>query len=223
MGRAGNCVFAGRMSPKHTAVPAEPPVPRQVSRWIELAPVQIVGLLVLAGFLILAATGVLTDSGSARESIWRVTLVYVFLMVLFRLTGKREVGQMSPFELVTLLLIPEILSTALNRSDDSLSLGTLGVVTLFLLVFLTGLLTFRFKKVESLLEGDPTVLVRDGKFLEHHLRRERVTREEVFSEMHLSGVERLEDVRWAILEAEGKIAIVPATTQQARRQKEGAS
>ncbi len=206
------------MSPQRNS-PKEPPQPRQMKRWIELGPVQIVGMLFLAAVLVLGATGLLGGSGPARESIWRVTFVYAFLLLAFRLSGKREVGQMSPFELVTLLLIPEIFSSALNRSDDSLALASVGVGTLCLLVFFTGLLTFRSSKAELLLEGEPTVLVRDGKFIERNLRRERVTPEEVFSEMHLSGVERIEDVRWAILESEGKIAIVPASAGSSRNKK----
>jgi uncharacterized membrane protein YcaP (DUF421 family) len=190
-----------------------------MKRWIELGPVQIVGMLFLAGVLLLGALGQLGSSGAAREAIWRVTFVYAFLLLAFRLSGKREVGQMSPFELVTLLLIPEIFSSALNRSDDSLALASVGVGTLCLLVFFTGLLTFRSSKAELLLEGEPTILVRDGKFVERNLRRERVTPEEVFSEMHLSGVERIEDVRWAILESEGKIAIVPASAASSRNKK----
>jgi uncharacterized membrane protein YcaP (DUF421 family) len=212
------------MSPKREPFPKEPPQPREMARWIELSRAHVVGMVLLSLLLILAATGVLAEAGQARESIWRVTFVYAFLMLAFRLTGKREVGQMSPFELVTLLLIPEIFSTALNRSDDSLSLATVGVITMFLLVFFTGLLTFRSTKAESVLEGEPTILVRDGKLLERNLRRERVTPDEVFSEMHLSGVDRLEDVRWAILETEGKISIIPAATQQqAGRKKEAGS
>ena len=207
------------MSPQRESVPKEPPQPRPMQRWIELGPVQIVGLLFLAAVLVLGATGVLGSSGPARETIWRVTFVYTFLLVAFRLSGKREVGQMSPFELVTLLLIPEIFSSALNRSDDSLALASVGVGALCLLVFFTGLLTFRSSKAEAALEGEPTVLVRDGKFVERNLRRERVTPEEVFSEMHLSGIEHLEDVRWAILEAEGKIAIVPASPVSSRHKK----
>lgn len=190
-----------------------------MQRWIELAPVQIVGMLFLGAVLVLGATGLLGASGAAREAIWRVTFVYAFLLLAFRLSGKREVGQMSPFELVTLLLIPEIFSSALNRSDDSLALASVGVGTLCLLVFFTGLLTFRSSKAEAVLEGEPAILVRDGKFIERNLRRERVTPEEVFSEMHLSGVERIEDVRWAILESEGKIAIVPSSTASSRHKK----
>ena len=174
-------------------------------------------MLFLAVVVGLGATGVLAESGEARDSIWRVAFVYVFLMLAFRLSGKREVGQMSPFELVTLLLIPEIFSTALNRSDESVGLATTGVATLFLLVFLTGLLTFRSKKAEEIIEGEPSVLVRNGKYVEKNMRRERVTPEEIFTEMRLSGIERLEDVQWAILETEGKIAVVPAKTPREKK------
>lgn len=207
------------MSPRRKSQPAEPPRPPTIARRISLDPVQIVGMGFLALVVILAGTGVLVESGAARESIWRVTFVYVFLMVAFRLSGKREVGQMSPFELVTLLLIPEIFSSAVNRSDDSIGLATTGVATLFLLVFLTGVLTFRSQKAEDLIEGKPTVLVRNGAYVADNMRRERVTPEEIATEMRLAGVERLEDVAWAILETEGKIAIIPSKGSGPEEQK----
>ena len=194
------------MSPQRTS--REPPKPPGIGRWIELRPLQVVGFVVVALIVALAAAGVGFDSGVSRDSIWRVFFVYVFLMVAFRITGKREVGQMSPFELVTLLLIPELFSVALNRNDASLGGATVGVATLTLLVFFTGLLTFRWEKAERMIEGEPTVLVRDGKYLARNMRRERVTPGEVEAEMHLSGVERIEDVRWAIMEVEGKISII---------------
>lgn len=186
-----------------------------MGRRIQLGRIHTVGLLFIAGVVVLGATGVLIEPGEARQAIWRVTFVYVFLMAAFRLSGKREVGQMSPFELVTLLLIPELFSSALNRSDESLGLATTGVATLFLLVFLTGLLTFRSKKAEDVLDGEPTILVRHGRLLEGNMRKERITPDEILSEMRLAGVERIENVRWAILETEGKIAIIPAGTEKA--------
>jgi uncharacterized membrane protein YcaP (DUF421 family) len=143
------------------------------------------------------------------DSVLRIAFIYFFLMVALRVMGKREMSEMSPFELVTLLMVPEIFSTALAREDYSMTHATIGVATLFTLVFTTSLLTFRFKRIEEIVDGEPTVLVSDGKPLERNLKRERVTTDEVFTEIHKMGLQDLEQVRWAILEPDGKIAIIP--------------
>jgi uncharacterized membrane protein YcaP (DUF421 family) len=148
------------------------------------------------------------------DTVIRIAFIYFFLMLALRIMGKRELSEMSPFELVTLLMVPEIFSTALAREDFSMTHATVGVATLFTLVFLTSLVTFRFKRVERIVEGEPTVLVHDGRFVEKHLKRERVTPEEVFTEMHKVGLEDLKQVRWAILEVDGKIAIISAERTQ---------
>ena len=151
------------------------------------------------------------------DSVIRVAFIYFFLMLALRVMGKREMSEMSAFELVTLLMVPEIFSAALAREDYSMTHATIGVATLFTLVFITSLLTFRFKRLEQIVEGTPTVLVHNGRLIEKHLKRERVTAEEVFTEIHKAGVEELAQVRWAILEVDGKIAIIPADSERASR------
>jgi uncharacterized membrane protein YcaP (DUF421 family) len=148
------------------------------------------------------------------DTVIRIAFIYFFLMIALRVMGKRELSEMSPFELVTLLMVPEIFSTALARQDYSMTHATIGVATLFTLVFVTSLVTFRFKRVEQIVEGTPTILVHDGRLLEHNLKRERVTAEEVFAEMHQSGLEDLSQVQWAILEVDGKIAIISTSSEQ---------
>jgi uncharacterized membrane protein YcaP (DUF421 family) len=143
------------------------------------------------------------------DSVLRIAFIYFFLMIALRVMGKREMSEMSPFELVTLLMVPEIFSTALAREDYSMTHATIGVATLFTLVFITSLVTFRFKRIETLVEGQPTILVSGGKTIDHNLKRERVTVDEVFAELHKAGLHELEQVRWAILEPDGKIAIIP--------------
>ena len=96
------------------------------------------------------------------DTVIRIAFIYFFLMIALRVMGKRELSEMSPFELVTLLMVPEIFSTALARQDYSMTHATIGVATLFTLVFVTSLVTFRFKRVEQIIEGTPTILVHDG-------------------------------------------------------------
>lgn len=143
------------------------------------------------------------------ETVLRVAVIYLFVLVGLRVLGKREFGQLSPLELVTLLMIPEIVSQALTGDDYSLTNALIGVCTLFVLVFLTSLLVHRFKPLELAVSGAPTVLVRRGEVLGDALDVNRVTTDELFSEMHKSGLDELKQVKWAILEPDGHISIVP--------------
>ncbi len=142
------------------------------------------------------------------DTVFRVALIYLFVLVGLRILGKREFGQLSPLELVSLLMIPEIVSQALIGEDYSLTTGLTGLCTLLVLVFFTSLLVHRFKRMEQLITGEPTLLVHDGAFLTEAMNRMRVTPGEVFTEMHKSGLQRLSEVKWAILEPDGSIAIV---------------
>jgi uncharacterized membrane protein YcaP (DUF421 family) len=143
------------------------------------------------------------------EPVIRVVVIYLFILIGLRLIGKREFSQLSPLELVSLLLVPEIVSQALQRDEYSVTNGLVGIATLFVLVWFTSLLMQRSKRVDYLIEDAPTVLVHHGQLIERHLNQERVTPDEIFVEMRKSGLERLEQVRWAVLETDGKISIVP--------------
>jgi uncharacterized membrane protein YcaP (DUF421 family) len=139
----------------------------------------------------------------------RIAVIYVFLLVALRLMGKREFGQLSPFELVTLLLIPEILTEALHEGEASLTSAFIGVSTLLSLVFITSVLAYRSPWFGRWTEGEPVVLVQHGSLVPSAMHRERVSPQEILSEMHKSGLERVEQVKWGVLETDGKISFVP--------------
>ena len=143
------------------------------------------------------------------ETVIRVALIYLVILVGLRLLGKRELSQLTPLELITLMLIPEIVSQSMIGEDFSLTNGVIGITTIFSLVFLTSLLKHKSQTFERIIDGSPSILVERGKFIPENMNRERVTPDEVFGEMHKSGLEYLNEVRWAILETDGKIAIVP--------------
>ena len=144
------------------------------------------------------------------ETVARVAFVYALVWACFRMLGKRELTQMSPFELVTLLLVPQLFSRALTRQDYSMTNAVIAATTLFSLVFLTSVLSYRFRRVARIVQARPTVLVERSTLLEKNLDRERIAPEDIFSAMHKVGLERLEQVEWAILESDGRIALVPA-------------
>lgn len=143
------------------------------------------------------------------ETVLRVVIIYLFILFSLRVMGKREFSQLSPLELVTLLLIPELAAQALVREDFSMVNALIALSTLFALVFLSTLVQFHSKKASKVINDVPTVLVADGEFIEKHLNEERVGPGEIFSEMHKAGFSRLSQVRWAILETDGSITIIP--------------
>jgi uncharacterized membrane protein YcaP (DUF421 family) len=143
------------------------------------------------------------------ETVLRVGLIYVFLMITLRVLGKREFSQLAPFELVTLLMIPELVAQALVREDFSMTNAIVAVCTLLSLVFLTSIVAFRSRRAARLIEGSPSVLVRHGFLVPDAMALERVSPGEVLNEMHKSGLETMPQVKWAVLETDGKITIVP--------------
>lgn len=147
------------------------------------------------------------------ETVIRITIIYMFILIGLRLMGKREFSQLSPLEMVNLLLIPEIVSQSIVREDFSLTNGLVGVSTIFALVFFNSMLVHRSQKYEQMIESSPTILVYHGQLAPDNMNAERITPGEIFAEMHKSGLERLEQVAWAILEPDGKIAIVPEQQQ----------
>jgi uncharacterized membrane protein YcaP (DUF421 family) len=143
------------------------------------------------------------------DIIVRVIVVYLFLLVALRIMGKREFSQMTPMELVTLLLVPEIVSQGMVGDDFSLTNGVVGIATLFVLVYATSAATHANRRIESVVASRPTVLAHHGRLIEENLNRERISPDEVYAQLRMSGLERIDQVRWAVLESDGKIAVVP--------------
>lgn len=137
-----------------------------------------------------------------------VVASFLALVAAFRLLGKRELSQLSPFDLVTLMLIPEVLSGAV-QGESSLIGGLVGLSALLLMVLLSSVLAHRFQVVDQAMESSPTLLVANGQMLEKNMNQERILPDELFSEMHKHGMYRLSQVRWAVLESSGNITFVP--------------
>jgi uncharacterized membrane protein YcaP (DUF421 family) len=154
------------------------------------------------------------------ETVIRVVAIYLFLMVALRVMGKREFSQMAPFELVTLLMIPELVAQALVREDFSLTNAVVAVCTLLTMVLLTSILAFRSRTLGKIIEGEPAVLVQHGLLVPGNMALERIPPEEVVSAMHNAGLERLAQIKWAVLETDGKISVVAWPSESERRAQE---
>ena len=142
------------------------------------------------------------------DIVLRATAMFVLLYVLIRLLGKRELGQMTPFELVLLVVMGDLIQQGVTHNDFSLTGGMLAIGTFAFWALRLSWATYLFPKLKHVLEGEPRVIVRHGEIIEANLRRDRLTRDEILSEMRLAGIGRLADVQWAILEPQGKISFI---------------
>lgn len=146
----------------------------------------------------------------------RTVLVYAALLVGLRLMGKREMGQMTVFDLVVLLLISNAVQNAMVGPDSSLTGGLIAAAVLLLVNRLVALLRLRSVRLRRVIEGVPTVLVSDGRFIDAALRREGLDRSEVETALREHGVAGLEGVRLAVLEPDGSISVVPQEARTVR-------
>ncbi|HEY7119487.1 MAG TPA: YetF domain-containing protein [Tepidisphaeraceae bacterium] len=141
------------------------------------------------------------------EFIIRASVVYLSVFALLRVGGKRQVGQMGTGQLVALLLISNAVQNAMNGNDGSLTGGLILASVLIFWSFLFEVLTARFKRLEDLIQGRPTTLIRHGKVLHRALRHEQVSLSELRAGLRKHGIQRLESIEEAILEIDGSISV----------------
>jgi uncharacterized membrane protein YcaP (DUF421 family) len=139
----------------------------------------------------------------------RTAIVYVFLVIGLRLAGRREVGQLSIFDLVVLLVIADAVQNSMVGENVTLLGGLVAATVLIVLDLLLSIVTNRWKKIGRLLEGEPRMLVRDGVVFEKALRAERLDRDELMAALRGQGVADVADVALAVLETNGSISVIP--------------
>jgi len=149
----------------------------------------------------------------------RTALVYVGLFIGLRLMGKRELGQMTVFDLIVILLIANAVQNAMTGPDFSVQGGLLAAAVLLAGNYVVSLIPLRGRRWGRLLGGSPTVLIQDGRFVDPHLRRERVDRDDVEMAMREHGIDSVKDVRLAVLEVDGSISVVPTSSQVIKTRK----
>lgn len=139
----------------------------------------------------------------------RAFFAFVFVFLVTRLIGRRELSKMEPFDLILLIVVGDLIQQGVTQSDYSLTGLVLATGTFALLTVGVSYLVFRVRRVRSLFEAEPLILVEDGSLIERNLRRERMTPEEVAAEARLQQIPSLEGVRWAVLESNGQISFIP--------------
>jgi uncharacterized membrane protein YcaP (DUF421 family) len=143
-----------------------------------------------------------------EQLVVRAVVVYSALLLLLRFTGKRQIGQLAPFDLVLLLMLSNAVQNALNGGDTSVAGGLLSAGTLVALNSLVAVVTSRSKKAEALIEGHPLVLIHNGKLYDAMMDRAKVTHHELNAALRQAGCGCVEDVHYAVLENNGAISVV---------------
>ena len=145
------------------------------------------------------------------DAVLRAAAIYLFLLLVFRVSGKRTLAQVTTFDFILLLIISEATQQALLGQDYSITMALLVITTLAGLDIAFSLVQEHSKTVDRLMNGLPVVLVEEGRCLTERMRKVRVDEAEILhAARHLHGLERLEQVKYAVLETSGGISIIPA-------------
>jgi uncharacterized membrane protein YcaP (DUF421 family) len=138
----------------------------------------------------------------------RAAIVYVFVWLVLRALGKRELGELTPFELVLLFIVGDLVQQSITQGDTSLTAAVLAIGTITLLILAQSYVVFRWKRTRPVLEGVPVVVVLEGEIVEPAIRSQRMSTDDVEEAARAQGIGDLNDVQVAILESDGKLAFI---------------
>jgi uncharacterized membrane protein YcaP (DUF421 family) len=142
------------------------------------------------------------------DLVLRTVFAFVLILVITRAVGRRELSSMEPFDLILLVVLGDLVQQGVTQSDYSLTGATTVLVTMAVLVVATAWLSYRFARLRPVLEGEPTLLISDGEVISRNLRRERMTVHEIRAEARQQSIASLHDIRYAVLETNGKISFI---------------
>lgn len=149
-----------------------------------------------------------TDIATGSIIVVRTAIIYMVVLGGMRLFGKRELGQMTPFDLVLLLLIANAVQNGMTGPDTSVVGGIVAATTLLCLNWALARVVWKDRRIRHWVEGTPTVLIHNGHLVQAHLLRERITEDDLHQALREHGIARVADVHWAILEVDGSISVL---------------
>lgn len=140
----------------------------------------------------------------------RAAVAYVFIIFLLRIIGRRELSTLAPSDLVLLVVMGDLVQNGVTQSDQSVTGVFLALSTFAILTVTVSVVSYKSRRVQTLVEGAPLILVQDGKPVEENLRSERLNIDDVAEEARGQGIERLDEVKWCVLETTGTMSFIKA-------------
>ncbi|SOC02458.1 uncharacterized membrane protein YcaP [Ureibacillus xyleni] len=141
------------------------------------------------------------------ELLLRTIFLYIFILIVFRLMGKREVGELSIMDLVVFVLIAECVAFAIEDVDKPVFQNVFPIVILLAIQYLNSLITLKSKKVRDLIDGDPSVIVHNGVINQEEMRKQRYNLDDLFQQMREERIPSVQQIAYAFLEPSGKLSI----------------
>ena len=138
----------------------------------------------------------------------RATVIFWALYILVRLLGKRELAQLTPFELIVLIATGDLIQQGVTHNDFSMTGAILAVATFAFWASVLSWVTYLSRRAERFLDGEPNVIIRDGQLIRDNMRRDRITLQEIESEMRQQGIAHIRDVAWGIVEPKGRMSFI---------------
>jgi len=142
------------------------------------------------------------------DIVFRAVFIFFVLYLLMRIIGRRELSSLEPFDLILLVVLGDAVQQGLTQDDYSLTGALLAIGTIAMLQLGVSYANFRFPRLRPLLDGEPIVVVRDGKPIERNLRRERVTLDDLTSAMRQQNIAHIDEIQWAVMETSGAISFI---------------
>jgi len=142
------------------------------------------------------------------DVVLRAVIIYVVVFGFTRALGRRELSSLQPFDLILLIVIGDLIQSGVTQNDLSVTGVIMVLCTIGVLQVLTSYLGFRFRRIRPILQGEPIVLVENGKLIERNMRRERLTLDDLAEKARLSEIASIDDIRWAVLETNGDISFI---------------
>ena len=139
----------------------------------------------------------------------RAAVAFVLVYLITRVVGRRELSSLQPFDLILLVMIGDLVQQGVTQNDFSVTGAILVGGTIALMTVAVSYLSFRFPRLRPALDGEPVIVVEDGKPIERNLRRNRITLEELAAAARQNQLASLDDVRWGVLETNGSISFIP--------------
>ncbi|MDN4494562.1 DUF421 domain-containing protein [Ureibacillus aquaedulcis] len=141
------------------------------------------------------------------EIFLRTVFLYIFILIVFRLMGKREVGELSIMDLVVFVLIAECVAFALEDVDKPVFENVFPIIILLIIQFINSLITLKSKKIRDIIDGDPSLIIRDGVINQEEMRKQRYNLDDLFQQMREERVPSVQQIDYAFLEPSGKLSI----------------
>jgi uncharacterized membrane protein YcaP (DUF421 family) len=142
------------------------------------------------------------------DIVFRGIAVYFFIYLLTRVIGRRELSSLAPFDLILLIILGDSVQQGLTQDDYSITGAMIAVGTIAALQVATSWVSFRSSRLRTVLEGEPIVIIEDGKPIERNMNRERLVLDEVMEEARLQQIDSLDQIRWAVIETSGNISFI---------------